>query len=48
MGLGIKEGHPIVQVAVYDAVDGINKAIELSTTQRLFAITRDFIAIALR
>jgi hypothetical protein len=30
-GLAIKEGHPIVQVAVYDAVDGINKAIELST-----------------
>ena len=30
VGLAIKEGHPIVQVAVYDAVDGINKAIELS------------------
>jgi hypothetical protein len=29
-GLAIKEGYPIVQVAVYDAVDGINKAIELS------------------
>jgi hypothetical protein len=29
-GLAIKEGYPIVQVTVYDAVDGINKAIELS------------------
>jgi hypothetical protein len=29
-GLTIKEGYPIVQVMVYDAVDGINKAIELS------------------
>jgi hypothetical protein len=29
-GLAIKEGYPIVQVVVYDAVDGINKAIELS------------------
>jgi hypothetical protein len=29
-GLAIKQGYPIVQVAVYDAVDGINKAIELS------------------
>ncbi len=28
-GLAIKQGHPIVQVAVYDAVDGINTAIEL-------------------
>jgi hypothetical protein len=30
VGLAIKEGYPIVQVTVYDAVDGINKAIELS------------------
>jgi hypothetical protein len=30
VGLTIKEGYPIVQVTVYDAVDGINKAIELS------------------
>ena len=29
-GLAIKEGYPIVQVAIYDAVDGINKTIELS------------------
>jgi hypothetical protein len=29
-GLAIKERYPIVQVTVYDAVDGINKAIELS------------------
>jgi hypothetical protein len=29
-GLAIKQGYPIVQVAVYDAVDGINTAIELS------------------
>ena len=29
-GLAIKEGYPIVQVAIYDAVDGINKIIELS------------------
>ena len=29
-GLAIKEGFPIVEVVVYDAVDGINKAIELS------------------
>jgi hypothetical protein len=31
-GLAIKQGHPIVQVAVYDAVNCINKAIELSAT----------------
>jgi hypothetical protein len=30
-GQAIKDGHPIVQVAVYDAVDGINKAIDLSS-----------------
>lgn len=29
-GLAIKEGHQIVQVTVYDAVDRINKPIELS------------------
>jgi hypothetical protein len=28
-GLAIKQGHPVVQVAIYDAVDGINTAIEL-------------------
>lgn len=28
-GLAIKQGHPIVQVAVYDAGEGINKIIEL-------------------
>jgi hypothetical protein len=27
-GLLIKQGHPIVQVVVYDVVEGINKAIE--------------------
>jgi hypothetical protein len=30
VGLAIKEGYPIVRVAIYDAVDGTNKAIELS------------------
>jgi hypothetical protein len=29
MGLGIKKEHPIVQVAVYDGVEGVNKIIEL-------------------
>lgn len=29
-GLAIKQGHPIVQVAVYDSVEGTNTAIELS------------------
>jgi len=28
--LAIKHGHPIVQVAVYDTVDGINTPIKLS------------------
>jgi hypothetical protein len=28
-GLGIKKEHPILQVAVYDGVDGVNKIIEL-------------------
>ena len=28
--LAIKEGYPIVQVTVYDALDRINKPIELS------------------
>jgi hypothetical protein len=28
-GLGIKKEHPIVQVAVYDGVEGENKIIEL-------------------
>lgn len=28
-GLAIKQSHPIVQVAVYDCVEGINKMIDL-------------------
>ena len=28
VGLAIKKGHPIVKVAVYDAVDCVNKIIE--------------------
>jgi len=28
-GLGIKKEHPILQVAVYDSVEGVNKIIEL-------------------
>jgi hypothetical protein len=28
-GLGIKKEHPILQVAVYDGVKGVNKIIEL-------------------
>jgi hypothetical protein len=28
-GLVIKRGHPIVQVAVYDTVAGVNKVIEV-------------------
>jgi hypothetical protein len=28
-GLGIKKEHPIVQVAVYDGVESVNKIIEL-------------------
>ncbi len=28
-GLSIKQAHPIVQVVVYDLVEGINRAIEL-------------------
>ena len=28
-GMAIKKDHPIVQVAVYDAVDSVNKIIEL-------------------
>ena len=28
-GMAIKMDHPIVQVAVYDAVDSVNKIIEL-------------------
>jgi hypothetical protein len=28
-GLSIKQAHPIVQVVVYDSVEGINQAIEL-------------------
>ena len=29
VGLGIKKKHPILQVAVYDGVEGVNKIIEL-------------------
>jgi hypothetical protein len=28
-GLGIKKGHPAVQVTVYDGVESVNKLIEL-------------------
>jgi hypothetical protein len=28
-GLGIKKEHPMLQVAVYDGVEGVNKIIEL-------------------
>ena len=28
-GLGIKKGHPLVQVAIYDGVESVNKIIEL-------------------
>jgi hypothetical protein len=28
-GLGIKKEHPILQVAVYDGVEGVNRIIEL-------------------
>jgi hypothetical protein len=28
-GLGIKQGYPLVQVTVYDALEGANKIIEL-------------------
>jgi hypothetical protein len=28
-GLGIKKQHPLVQVAVYDGVESVNKIIEL-------------------
>ena len=28
-GLGIKKQHPLVQVAIYDGVEGVNKIIEL-------------------
>jgi hypothetical protein len=30
-GVAIKKGHPILQVAVYDSLNSINKIIELST-----------------
>ena len=30
-GLMIKKGHPILYVTVYDAVEGVNKVIELAT-----------------
>jgi hypothetical protein len=28
-GLAIKKGYPVVQVSVYDAIDAVNKIIEL-------------------
>jgi len=28
-GLAIKQGHPILQVAIYDAIGGVNKILEL-------------------
>jgi hypothetical protein len=28
-GLGIKKEHPLVQVAIYDGVESVNKIIEL-------------------
>ncbi len=31
VGLAIKKNHPILQVAVYDGVDGVTKMIELPT-----------------
>jgi hypothetical protein len=31
-GLAIKQGHPIVQVSVYDSAAGINKIIEVPKT----------------
>ena len=30
-GLVIKKGYPILHVTVYDAVEGVNKVIELAT-----------------
>jgi hypothetical protein len=30
-GLAIKKDHPILQVTVYDGVDGVTKTIELPT-----------------
>ena len=32
-GLAIKKDYPIVQVAVYDGVDGVNKIIELPKSE---------------
>jgi hypothetical protein len=34
-GLVIKQAHPIVQVAVYDTAEGLNKIIELGVTEEL-------------
>jgi hypothetical protein len=31
-GMAIKNGYPILQVAVYDGVDGVKKIIELPTS----------------
>ena len=31
-GLAIKQGHPLVQVAVYDTGEGVNQIIELPKT----------------
>jgi hypothetical protein len=33
-GTVIKNGHPILQVAVYDTAESVNKIIEVSTAQK--------------
>jgi hypothetical protein len=33
-GLAIKKDYPILQVAIYDGVDGVNKIIELPTVAK--------------
>jgi hypothetical protein len=33
-GLAIKKDYPILQVAVYDGVDGVNRIIELPTATK--------------
>ena len=33
-GLAIKKRHPILQVTVYDPVDGVTKTVELSTSAK--------------
>ena len=32
-GLAIKKGHPVVQVAVYDATESVNKILELPVSE---------------